>query len=79
MASNLYRSCKTLLKWKLLTSNLIDENAKKTEPEVMIGEIERLCLPRVNIIVKRDQFRQLDQGEDKNINDFESRVKSSIM
>ena len=62
MADNLYRSCKTLLKWKLLTSNLIDENAKKTEPEVMIGEIERLCLPRVNIIVKRDQFCQVDQA-----------------
>ena len=76
MADNLYRSCETLLKQKLLTSNLIDKNVKKTDPEVMIGEIERLCLPRVNIIVKRDQFRQLDQGKDKNINDFESRVRA---
>ena len=52
MADNLYRSCKTLLKQKLLTSNLIDKNVKKTDPEVMIGEIKRLCIPRVNIIAR---------------------------
>ena len=42
----------------------------------MMDEIERLCLPRLNVIVERDQFRQLEQGEDKSIKDFESRVRA---
>ena len=57
-------------------SNLINDNIGKTDPKTMMSEIERLCLPRVNVIVERDQFHQLEQGEDESINNFKSRVRA---
>ena len=41
-----------------------------------MDEIEKLCLPRVNIIVEREQFHKLEQGKDESINNFESRVRA---
>ena len=48
IADDLYRCCETPLKRKLITSSLINDNIKKTDPKVMMDKIERLCLPRVN-------------------------------
>ena len=76
IADDLYRCCETPLKRKLITSSLINDNIKKTDPKVMMDKIERLCLPRVNVIVERDQFCQMEQGEDESINDFEYRVRA---
>ena len=57
IADDLYRSCEMPLKRKLVTLSLICENVKQTDPTVMMDKIERLCLPRVNKIMERDQFR----------------------
>ena len=42
----------------------------------MKKEIERLCRPKVNFYIERQQFHKLEQGEDESINDFESRVRA---
>ena len=80
IANDLYRSCETPLKRKLITSSKIKEDIKSTDPKVMMDEIKRLCLPRVNIIVEREQFHKLEQGEDKKLRttreDFDRKVTS---
>ena len=38
-------------------------------------EMERICLPKLNMIVERQQFKHLEQEEDEYINSFESRVR----
>ena len=42
-------------------------------------ELERICLPKLNIIVERQQFRRLEQEEDESINNFENRVRTKAM
>ena len=66
------------LKRKLITSNLVKDEVRKMDPKILMSEIERLCLPRVNVIVERDQFHQLEQGEDESINNFKSRVRAKV-
>ena len=59
-ADDHYRSCDTPLKRKLIMSNKISEIPKKTKPGVMLEEIERICLPKVNVIMERQQFCRLE-------------------
>merc|ERR1712082_335761 len=59
-----------------MTSSKVASPIKNTDLETMWQEIERLCLPKVNKIIERVEFRQLEQEEDEKINDFESRVRS---
>ena len=68
IADDLYRSCETPIKRKLVTSSKITSPIKETNPEVMWKEIERLCLLKVNKIIERVEFRQLEQGEEEKIN-----------
>ena len=76
VADNLYRFCETPLKRKLITSSKVAEDIKSTNPEVMKKEIKRLCMPKVNFYIEREQFHKLKQGEDKTINNFKSRVQA---
>ena len=77
ITEDLYHACETPLKRKLRSSHLIDKNQlKKTDPKVLLAEMERMCLPKLNIIVEREQFKRLEQDEEESINDFESRVRS---
>ena len=69
VADDLYRFCETPLKRKLITSSKVKEDIKSTDPEVMKQEIERLCMPKVNFIIEREQFHKLEQGEDETINE----------
>ena len=73
---DLYRTCETPLKRKLLASNKIRDVPKDTDPAVMMEEIERLSCPKVNVIVERQQFRLMTQEGDENITSFESRVRA---
>merc|ERR1712082_289467 len=59
-----------------MTSSKVASPIKNTDLETMWQEIERLCLPKVNKIIERVEFRQLEQEEDEKINNFESRVRS---
>ena len=55
ITEDLYHACETPLKRKLRSSNLIDRNQlKKTDPKVLLAEMERMCLPKLNIIVERE-------------------------
>ena len=47
-----------------------------TKPETMMNEIKRLCLPKENVIMEREQLKKLEQEENEKINEFESRVRS---
>ena len=49
IGDDLYRSSETPLKRKLITLSKIKYDIKSTDLEVMMNEIARLCLPRVNI------------------------------
>ena len=77
ISEDLFHACETPLKRKLRSSNLIDRNQlKKTDPKVLLAEMERICTPKLNRIVEREQFKCLEQDEEESINDFESRVRS---
>ena len=57
-ADDLYMCCETPLKKKLITSMKIEDDPKKTSPEVMLKELERMCLPKINIVVERQEFQR---------------------
>ena len=76
IADDLYLACEMPLKRRLLASSKINnESFKKTDPEVIISEMERICLPKLNVIVDRQQFKRLEQDKNESINSFESRVR----
>ena len=76
IADNLYIACNTPLKRRLIASSRINKQTwNKTDPKNIMEEMERICLPKLNVIVKRQQFKSLEQEEDENINGFESRVR----
>ena len=64
------------MKQKLLASAKVTKDIKSTIPKVMKAEIERLCKPKTNVFVERQQFHRLEQHDDEKINDFESRVRA---
>ena len=41
--------------------------------------MERICLPKLNMILERQYFRCLEQEEDKSINSYEDRVRSKAL
>ena len=58
VADDLYLSCETPLKRKLRASHLVDKDSvKKTSLKVLFTMMERICLPKVNVIVERKQFK----------------------
>ena len=53
IADDLYLACDTPLKRRLLASSKVNkESWKKTDPKVIIAEMERICLPKLNVIVE---------------------------
>ena len=65
IADDLYLACDTPLKRRLLASSKVNkESWKKTDPKVIIAEMERICLPKLNVKVERQQFKCLDPEED---------------
>ena len=76
ISEDLYMACETPMKQKLLASDKVTRDVKSTKPTVMKAEIERLCKPKTNVYVERQQFHRLEQHEDEKINDFESRVRA---
>ena len=72
LSDDLYRTCETPLKKKLIASNLTKVVPKQTKSEIIIQEIERLCTLKVNTIMERKHFQRLEQGEDEGINNFET-------
>ena len=76
VANDLNLSCETPLKRKLRASHLVDKDSvKKTSLKVLFTKMERICLPKVNVIDEREQFKHLEQEEEESINDFEIRVR----
>ena len=55
------------LKKKLIGSNKLVEDIKSTDPDVMKKEIERLCRPKVNLYIEREQFHKLKQSKGKKV------------
>ena len=76
VTDDLYRTCETPLKQKLIASNKVHKRIKMTKPAVMMAEIKRLCLPKENVVLEREQFKNLKQEENEKINEFELRVRS---
>ena len=79
VSDNLYRTCKTPLKKKLLAYNILQAVSKQTKPEIIIQEIKSLCTPKVNTIVERRHLWRLKQSEDEGINNFETAVRSKAL
>ena len=51
-ADDLYIAMSTPLKKKLLASSRVDKTSwKKTDPKVILEEMERVCLPQLNLVV----------------------------
>ena len=73
------QTCETPLKAKLIVSNKINEVQKMTMPKIMIQEMDTLCLPKINIIVVWQHFCCIEQEEDEQINNFETKVRSNAM
>ena len=44
---------------------------KKTDPKVLLAEMERICTPKLNRLVEREQFKRLEQDEEESISNFE--------
>ena len=76
ISDNLYLACDTPLKRRLLASSKIKGAIEKTETEVILSEMERICLPKLTMVVERQHFCRLEQEEDETINCFEDRVRS---
>ena len=52
---------------------------KKTKPEFLMKGLESIRLPKLNVIVERQQFLCQEQEKDKIINNFENRVRTKAM
>ena len=73
ITEDLYHACETPLKRKLRSSNLIDRNQlKKTDPKVLLAEMERMCLPKLNIIVERESSSSIWSRRRKSLSMFSS-------
>ena len=51
------------------------DDVGKTEFKALCAEMERICAPRTNRHIEREEFKHLAQGEDESITAFESRVR----
>ena len=75
-AADLYQSCETPLKKKLMASSKIKENPGDTDFGVILEEIERIATAKLNITVERHEFRSLEQEENEMVADFEARLNA---
>ena len=75
-AEDLYSALTTPLKRRLLASSRIDKVWKKTNPKVIIEKMEKICLPPINLVVERQEFRRLMKEENESINGYESRIRA---
>ena len=78
-ADNLYLACDTPLTRKLVASNKVNMIVRKTKPDILINELERIYLPKLSVVVEQQQLCHLEQVEDETINNFESRVRKNAM
>ena len=76
MAEDLYSALSTPLKRRMLASSKIKSEWKKTDPKVILEEMEKVCLPPLNSVVERQQFRKMKQEENEDINGYESRIRA---
>ena len=80
MSEDLYYACETPLKKRLRASGIVDkEEVGKTEFKSLCEEMERICAPKANRHIEREEFKRLVQGEDESITAFESRVRTKAM
>ena len=49
---------------------------RKTDPKVILEEMEKICLPPINLVVERKEFRRLYQEDNESISSFESRIRA---
>ena len=59
-----------------MASSRIDKVWKKTDPKVIIEEMEKICLPPLNLVVERQEFHRLRQEENESINGYKSRIRA---
>ena len=57
IAEDLYSAMSTPLKRRLLASSKMKSVWKKTDPKVILEEMERVCLPPLNLVVEPQQFK----------------------
>ena len=76
IAEDLYSAMSTPLKRRMLASSKIKPKWKETNPTVILEEMERVCLPPINLVVERQQFKRLKQEEEEDINNFEARIRA---
>ena len=66
VSEDLFYACETPLKRKLRASGVVDrKDLKKTDPKALLAEIERVCTPKANRLVEREELKRLEQGEDR--------------
>ena len=71
---NLYLTCESPLRKKLVASSKIQPIIRLTKPDILMSEIERI--PKHSLVIENQQFRTLKQEEDESINNFEAQVRS---
>ena len=74
-SEDLYLACDTPLRKKVRASGILKEELGETEFAALSAEMERLCAPRGNRHVERDEFKNLNQGDEESITEFESRLR----
>ena len=56
-AEDLYSALSTSLKRRILASPRINKVWRKTDPKIIMEEMEKICLPPINLVVERQEFR----------------------
>ena len=51
-ADDLYLACDTPLRRKLVASNKVNRVMRRTKPEILMNELERICLPKLSLVVE---------------------------
>ena len=71
MSEDLYYACETPLKRRLRASGIVNrDDVGKTEFKALLREMERICAPKANRQIEREEFKRLEQGEDESITSF---------
>ena len=75
-AIDLYQSCETPLKKKLMSSNRIKNNPARAGCKVLLEEMEKITTMGLNVDIERHEFRKMLQEDGESIGDFESRLST---
>ena len=75
-AIDLYQSCETPLKKKLMSSKRIQNNPASAGCKVLLDEMEKLSTMGLNKDIERHEFRKMVQEDGETIGDYESRLNS---